>query len=101
MPIELEETIKTFEDIAKKYYRMAEKTTDTLDMINLPGLEGKALDEFIVAESNKQVAEWLKELKAWRTFGLRVGEIIALYLPQEELKKLEQKISEAHKEDAK
>lgn len=54
-----------------------------------------------VYEYNRQLAEWLKELKAWRTFGLRVGEIIALYLPQEELKKLEQKISEVNKEDAK
>ena len=62
----LDETIKTFEDIAKKHYTEAEETMDTLDMVNLPGLQEKALDHFMIVEANKQIADWLKELKAWR-----------------------------------
>lgn len=46
------------------------------------------------ANEHRQLAEWLKELKAWRTFGLRVGEIISLYLPDDMVAELLKALNE-------
>lgn len=63
--MKLDETIKLFEKIAKEYAEKSKATVDVMEMVNLSILD-KALNEFIVAETNKQVAEWLRELKAYK-----------------------------------
>ena len=62
----LEETIQEFEDIAKEHMEKAEKSIHCLSFVNLPSLRDDAMGDFIVAEANNQVAEWLKELKHHR-----------------------------------
>ena len=54
--------------------------------------DGCAFDECV--KEHRQLAEWLNELKAWRTFGLRVGEIISLYLPDDMVAELLKTLNE-------
>ena len=37
---------------------------------------------------NKQLAEWLKELLAWRQFGENLGHILANYMNEEQINRI-------------
>lgn len=61
----LEEAVDKFETIAKEYAEKLQKNLNVMEMIDLP-LQDESLDYFMTAEANKQVAEWLKELKKYK-----------------------------------
>ena len=61
----IDEAVDKFETIAKEYAEKIQNNLNVMEMIDLP-LQDESLDYFMIAEANKQVAEWLKELKAYR-----------------------------------
>ena len=98
----IDEAIKHCEEVAKEKEREAEYRQETQgDMFKFlddlsksvggEGIENKALKEcFECAKEHRQLAEWLRELKAWRDFGASVGQLLGKYLTEEQIKKLEE-----------
>lgn len=48
----------------------------------------KMMKQTEVYKYNKQLAEWLKELLAWRQFGENLGHILANYMNEEQINRI-------------
>lgn len=87
----LDKAIKHCEEVAEEQDMKAGFETD-YQTYTMSETERERCRE--CANEHRQLAEWLKELKAWRTFGLRVGEIISLYLPDDMVAELLKTLNE-------